>query len=131
MKEENYAVSRNYKEYLEKLMAIQETESPVAHIKKHEIIKGNAPEELKKYLDRNPQTIVAMAYFDFDLYEPTKECLKLIKDRLTKGSVLAFDELNESDCPGETLAFKEVFDLDRYSIMRFPYNSRTSYLVID
>jgi hypothetical protein len=40
-------------------------------------------------------SIVAFAYFDFDLYEPTKGCLLTIKDRLTRGSILGFDELND------------------------------------
>ena len=94
-------------------------------------MKGDASEEIKKYLDRNPETIVSLAYFDFDLYAPTKECLLAISDRLTRGSVIGFDELNDHDCPGETLAIKEVLGLAKYPIRRFPYNSRTSYLVID
>ena len=49
-----------------------------------------------------------MAYFDFDIYEPTKECLKLIKDHITKGTIIGIDELNTSDFPGETVALKEV-----------------------
>jgi hypothetical protein len=42
----------------------------------------------------------------------------VIKEHLTKGSVLGFDELNCHDFPGETLAMKEVLGLDRYAIKR-------------
>lgn len=131
MKKQNYSVAPKYEEYLSKIITIQEQESPLSHIKKHEIVKGDASLEIKKYLKRHPETIVALAYFDFDLYKPTKECLLAIKNRLTRGSVLGFDELNDYACPGETLAVKEILGLNRYQIKRFPHNSRTSYLIID
>ena len=55
---------------------------------------GDASREIKISRGK-PETIVALAYFDFDIYEPTKECLKAIA---TFGKdVLAFDELNDHD----------------------------------
>ncbi len=131
LKKGEYSVAPEYEEYLEEVMALQEQESPLGHLKKYEIVKGDASATIHEYLERNPETVVALAYFDFDVYEPTKQCLLAVKDRLTRGSVLGFDELNDYACPGETLAVKEVLGLDRYPIKRFPYNSRTSYLVID
>ena len=92
-------------------MKSQEDDNPLSHIKKFEICKGDATKELKNYL-KNPETIVSLAYFDLDIYEPTKECLKLIKPRLTKGSVIGFDELNDPDSPGETLALIETLGLN-------------------
>jgi hypothetical protein len=86
---------------------------------------------LPKYLEKNPETIIALAYFDFDVYEPTKICLEAIKPRLVKGSVLGFDELNDPDSPGETLALMEVFGLNNINLKRFPYASRTSYFVVE
>jgi hypothetical protein len=83
------------------------------------------------YLDRNPETIVALAYFDLDLYEPTLACLQAIRPRLTRGSILGFDELNDAATPGETLALKETFGLGKFSIRRFPPSARTSYVVVD
>jgi hypothetical protein len=56
----------------------------------------------------------------FTIYEPTKKCLEPIRDRLTKGSILGFDELNVRYWPGETLALKEVFGLDRCQIRHSP-----------
>jgi hypothetical protein len=49
---------------------------------------------VEAYLNDNPQTVVALAYFDLDLYPPIKTCLELIFDRVPKGGVLGFDELN-------------------------------------
>jgi hypothetical protein len=94
-------------------------------------VKGDATVTLDEYLDKHPETIIALAYFDFDLYEPTKKCLTRIRDHFTKGTVIGFDELNWPSFPGETLAVKEVFGLSRYKIHRSPSNPSPSYIVID
>jgi hypothetical protein len=126
-----YTVTPGYEEYLGQVMGLLEQENPLPHLKKHEIVKGDAAVEIRRYLERNPQTIVALAYFDLDLYEPTRECLLAIRDRLTIGSVIGFDELNDGATPGETLAVKEVLGLSHCALRRFPNNSRASYLVVD
>jgi hypothetical protein len=124
-------VPQNYRDYLEKTLELQERDNPLSHIKKFELCEGDATKTLPKYLNENPETIVALAYFDFDVYEPTKVCLEAIKPRLVKGSVLGFDELNDPDSPGETLALMEVFGLNNIKLKRFPHNSRTSYFVVE
>jgi hypothetical protein len=131
MKEGAYSVTPNYQSYLTKLLSLQELESPQAHIKKHEIIKGDASREITRYLKRNPETIISLAFFDMDIYKPTYECLTKIRPFLTRGSILGFDELNDHACPGETLALRKVFGLNQFPIRRFPFNARTSYIVID
>jgi hypothetical protein len=45
--------------------------------------------------------------------------------------VLALDELNTPEFPGETLAFREVFGLDRYQLRRSRYLPDRTYLVVD
>ncbi len=126
-----YNVTEDYESYLNAIMTYHEQESPINHIKKYEIIKGDATVTLEKYLKEHPETVIALAYFDFDLYGPTKKCLELIKSHITKGTVIGFDELNDPAFPGETLALKEVFGLDRYAIRRFPQNPAPSYIVIE
>jgi len=126
-----YGVSEGYEKYLAAVLDYHEQESPLSHMKKYELVKGDAVETVQKYLADHPETIIAMAYFDFDLYEPTKKCLAAIKGHLTKGSVLGFDELNWPPFPGETLALKEELGLDHYSIRRSPLNPTPSYIVID
>lgn len=125
------ALSDNYDQYLSRIVQNIESDNPLSHIKKFEIIKGDATKTIHGYLENNPQTIISLAYFDFDLYKPTKECLEVIKPRLTKGSVVAFDELNDPDSPGETLALMEVFGLNNVTLKRFPYASRVSYFVVE
>lgn len=126
-----YATTPKYDQFLRQVLDLQEKESPLSHIQKYEIVKGDATKSAPAYLERNPHTVVALAYFDFDLYEPTRDCLKIIEPYLTKGSVIGFDEVNDRTTPGETVALREVFGLKRYALKRFPLNSRTSYLVVE
>jgi len=126
-----YNVTDNYEQYLAGILDYHEQESPISHIKKYELVKGDAVTSIQQYLERNPQTIVAFAYFDFDIYEPTVACLNAIKDRLTKGSIIGFDELNHKDYPGETLALKEVLGLGRYHIRHSKFSPTQSYIVIE
>lgn len=123
--------TEDYHLYLDSLMSIQEKLNPLNHIKKYDIIKGNAVHTVKKYLDENPQTIISMVYFDFDIYEPTRQCLSLIKPHLVKGSVMGFDELNDQDSPGETVALNESFGLSNIKLKRYKYTSRTSYFIVE
>lgn len=127
----DYSVSNNYEKYLEEILNYHEKESPIAHKKKFELVKGDASFTLKNYLENNPHTIVAMAYFDFDIYQPTKDCLEILIPRLTKGSVIAFDELNCPEFPGETIALMETIGLAKYAIKRSPLNPLISYIVIE
>ena len=126
-----YGVSENYEAYLDGILSYHEQESPLAHIRKYQLVKGDAAVTAPKYLNDNPETIIALAYFDFDLYEPTKKCLELIKDYVTRGSVLAFDELNHPAFPGETIALREVLGLQKYRIVRSPLAPTPSYIVIE
>jgi hypothetical protein len=128
---ELFGVTAGYEHYLDNVLSLLEQEMPMNVIKKYELRKGNAVDEIKKYLEENPETIIALAYFDLDLYEPTKKCLEAIKGYLTRGSVLVFDELNYHDFPGETIALKEVFGLDRFSIKRTLHSHEQSYVIYD
>jgi hypothetical protein len=127
----DYGVTNQYEEYLEQILSYHESESPIAHKKKYELVKGDATETIGQYLESHPETIVALAYFDFDIYLPTKKCLEAVMDRVTKGSIIAFDELNCPEFPGETRAVQEVLGLSRYAIRRSPLNPLCSYIVIE
>ena len=131
IKKGGFSVTKGYEDYLDSILNYHETESPISNMKKYQLIKGDAIKETQIFLEKNPHTIIALAYFDFDLYEPTKKCLELIKPYITKGTIIGFDELNLSAYPGETLAFKEVFGLDAFKITRTPYSSHTSYITIE
>nr|WP_321397852.1 TylF/MycF/NovP-related O-methyltransferase [uncultured Desulfobacter sp.] len=127
----NVTVTDDYLHYLKEVMECQEKDNPLDHIKKYDFVVGDACEGIKNYLTKFPETIIALAFFDFDLYEPTKKCLEAIKPRLVKGSVLGFDELNDHDSPGETAALIEVFGLNNVRLKRYRYASRVSYFIVE
>jgi hypothetical protein len=131
IKKGTFSTQSSYLKHLSKVLNYHEQESPISHIKKHSIIKGDASITIKQYLKDHPETIIALAYFDFDIYKPTKECLEAIKPHLIKGSVLAFDQLCVEDYPGETIALKEVFNINNLRIQRNPLSSIQSFVVIE
>ncbi len=124
-----FGVSANYEDHLQAVLETNQAESPLNHINKFELCKGDAPKQLAAYLERNPQTIIAFAYFDFDIYAPTIECLKLIKPHLVKGSVIGFDELNDPGFPGETVALQEAFGLNAIRLERNQFAAMQSYFI--
>jgi hypothetical protein len=126
----DYCVSENWMEELQTILDFHNANAPIAHKRKFELVKGDASQTLPEYLEAHPETIVAPAYFDFDIYKPTRDCLEAILPHLTSGSVLAFDELNAPEFPGETLAVSEVLGLSRYAIRRDPNSPLTSYMVV-
>ena len=125
------ACTKNYVEYLGKVMEYQEQDNPMSHVKRFEIRAGDAIIEVDKYLEEYPETIIALTFFDLDIYEPTLKCLQAIKPYLTKGSILAFDELTDHDSPGETKALAEVFGVGSIKLKRYRYTSRVSYFVVE
>lgn len=127
IKQGAFSVTDGYENYLEEVLEYHEKECPVSHIKKNLLVKGDAVEMLEKYLKEHPETIIAFAYFDFDVYEPTKKCLELIKPYLTKGSIIGFDELNDPQFPGETVALRESLGLNKVAIKRSKYSGIQSY----
>lgn len=124
-----YNTVDGYEEHIRKVLEYHEEQSPISHKKKYEIVKGDVEETLVEYLEENPQTMIALAYFDLDLYSPTKTCLELIEDRIPRGGVVGFDELNTERFPGETEAVREVFGLDKFKIKRRTYDSVPSYMI--
>jgi len=116
----DYSTMQNYEESLEEILSLHEQNSPIPHIKKFELIKGDASKTVADWLNVNPHAIISMAIFDMDVYRPTKDVLECILPRLVKGSVLVFDELNCPKFPGETTALNEVIGLNKLKLRRDP-----------
>jgi hypothetical protein len=130
IKQGAYHVSENYLEYFQRLMEYHSRENVMGHVQKFELVAGDVTSTLEEYLDRHPETLVALAYLDLALYEPTKRVLELLSPRMVKGGVLAMDELNSSEYPGETLAFREVMGLRGHAMYRSKFLPDRSYIVL-
>ena len=127
----SFSVSEDYQAYLENILTLQEGLNPISHLKKFELVSGDAAETIPQYFVDHPETIVSMVIFDFDIYQPTKAAMEAIKPYLFKGSVLVFDELCDDIFPGETVALNEVFGVNNLRIQRLPMTARISYAIIE
>ena len=130
VKQGDYSVTEGWQKDLEEILESHDLQSPLPHIKKWELVVGDATETFESYLSSHPELIVSLAYFDFDIYAPTKECLKLLLPHLTKGSIVAFDELNCPEFPGETIAFQEIIGSSNVRLHRDPNNPLVSWFEV-
>ena len=124
-----YNVSENYQDYLDSILKYHINNNPISHKSNTITIKGDAIKTLKIYLKENPEIIFSFIYFDFDIYKPTIDCLNLIKPHIAKGAIIGFDELNCHEFPGETIAFKEFFNINNICIYRTIFEPLVSYII--
>lgn len=129
-KEGDYGVPRGYEETLENILEIHERFSPIPHIRKFGLYKGDVRETLPQFFDEHPETMIAMAIFDMDIYAPTKDALRQIRPRLHKGSILVFDELCCKWFPGETQAVMEELSMGELQFQRFPHQPFSAYTIL-
>jgi hypothetical protein len=125
----DFSVPEGYDVYLEQLLQYHENECDIPQYKKFELIKGNVIETLPKYLEKHQETIIALAYFDMDVYLPTHRVLRMLKPYFAKGCVIGFDDLCFKAYPGETIAVKEVLGLNNIKLRRIPHDPVSSYMI--
>lgn len=127
----DFSVTPGYEQELARLLTYHEQTNPLSHLRRFELVKGNAMETVPAWFTAHPEAVVSLAIFDFDIYAPTKAALEAVKPRLFKGSVLVFDELADDVFPGETVAVQEVLGLNNLRIQRSPHVSRVCYAVVE
>lgn len=120
----------NYDE-LQRCIELFDRNRPLGHIGKVELVKGDALKTIPEFMEKNPHLIVSLLYMDFDLYEPTLAALKHFLPRMPKGAILAFDEANHPNWPGETQAILETVGLRNLRLERVPYDTTRSFAVLD
>jgi hypothetical protein len=123
-------VSANYEEQLTMLLEAHQQLSPRGHLRRFELVKGDVTRTLPRHLRKHPEALVALAYFDLDLYQPTRACLRALKPRLTKGSILVFDELGLPEFPGETTAVLDELGADAQRLQRDPRCAHQAFIVM-
>lgn len=122
--------ANSYEEILE-LANINDSTRFLGHVPKVELIKGDATKTIPKFIKEKPHLLVSLLFLDFDLYDPTKAALENFFPRMPKGSVIAFDELDNPLWPGETQAMIEFCDKKKLSIKRLPYDPYIGYAIVD
>jgi hypothetical protein len=121
------AMSANTYDELMKCAEMYDRNRPLGHLKKVELVRGDISQTAPKYIEDNPHLVVSLLYLDADLYEPTLAAIKAFLPRMPKGAIIAFDEVNHPDWPGETLAMLEGLDIRNLELVRVPYDTTRCY----
>ncbi|MBX7148441.1 TylF/MycF family methyltransferase [bacterium] len=130
-KKGDFYTSKNFKEELEKNVSLYDSNRFINNVEKLSFVKGDINQTLPQYIKENPHTVISLAYFDMDIYEPTKKALETILPRIPKGGIVAFDEVNNASWPGETLALLETVGLKNVRLQKFVFEPCRSYFVVE
>ena len=103
----------------------------LGHVEKVKLIKGDASKTIPEFIKNNPHVVVSLLFMDFDLYEPTKIALEHFVPRMPKGSIIAFDELDNPIWPGETLALMDSIGIHKLKLERLDFDPYIGFAVID
>lgn len=117
-------------QYLTEAIKLFDQNRQIGNISKISLHKGDIAETLPKYLTDHPASVISLLHLDLDLYTPTKKVLELAIDRMPKGAMVVFDEINHEDYPGETIAVIEQLGLRNISLKRVKEASMAGYWVI-
>ena len=91
-------------EHLQALITLYEMQDAI------EIHQGLIGDTLPQFLKARPEASFSLVYCDTDLYEPTRDVLAMLHDRLSKGGIFVLDEWNIEKWPGETIAAREFIE---------------------
>ncbi len=129
MKKGGYKI--NSYENIKKCIEMYDSNRFLNHISKIELVKGDVKKTIPKFIKKNPHLVVSLLYLDMDLYEPTKIALKHFLPRMPKGAIIAFDEINVDQWPGETLAVLDEVGIKNLRIKRFEFAPLISYAILE
>jgi Macrocin-O-methyltransferase (TylF) len=115
---------------LERAVTLFDANRNLAHIPKVELVKGDLTVTGPEYVRKNPHLVVSLLYLDMDIYQPTKVALQTFLPRMPKGAIVAFDELNTSTFPGETIALQETIGIANLQLKRHPIDPYISYAIL-
>jgi hypothetical protein len=104
---------------------------PLSHIPKIELVKGDVCVTAEEYLKNNPHIVVSMLYLDMDIYAPTKKALEVFLPKIPKGGLICFDELNNKDYPGETIAACETVGINNLRLERTNLDPHICFTVME
>jgi hypothetical protein len=122
-----FALPDDYLGHLQAVLDAHQDSEHLDHLRRTQIMQGDVRQTLPAFLENNPHTVIALAYFDLDLYEPTRDALIAILPFLTRGTILAFDELAHAKWPGETKALREVLGTDIGALKTLPGSGTPAY----
>jgi hypothetical protein len=117
-------------EELQQLIALYDQDRFLGHIPKVSLIKGDIATTVPKFVADNPHLLLSLLFVDCDLYEPTKVVLRHFLPRMPPGAIVAFDELDNPQWPGETLAMLEETAARPLALRRLEWDPYISFAVL-
>jgi hypothetical protein len=117
-------------EELTTLIHTFDTDRFLGHIEKVHLVKGDVVETVPKFITDHPHLVVSLLFLDVDLYEPTKTALVHLVPRMPKGSVLAFDQLDNPIWPGEAAALADTLGVGKLELRRFEWDPYVAYAIL-
>lgn len=115
---------------LSELISIYDSTRFLGHVSKVQLIKGNAIETIPTFVKNNKHLVVSLLFLDFDLFEPTKVAIENFYPRMPRGSIIAFDELDNPIWPGETMALLDTIGINKLAIERVEFDPYVGFAVI-
>ena len=122
--------ANSYDELCE-LIKLHDKDRFLGHIPKGQLIRGDISKTAPQFIKENPHLIVSMLFLDADLFEPTKAALDAFLPRMPKGSLIVFDELDNPQWPGETMAALETIGLNKLRLERLEWDPYISWARVD
>lgn len=103
-----YAVGPEYAAFLSELLMLHEKNNAMGHVVgKHSVVRGDASITVADFLATRPGIPVALAFFDLNVYEPTRAALDALTRHLVSGSRLVFWQLMRPGFQAESRALSE------------------------
>ena len=118
-------------EDLQKCILLYDKNRFINHVPKIELIKGDAAKTIPRYVKKNPSLVVSLLYIDFVLYEPTKIALQYFVPRMPKGSIIAFNLINDTmHWRGTTKALLDSVGIKKFELKKFQFTPYAQYLIL-
>jgi hypothetical protein len=116
---------------LQELVVEYDRDRFLGHIDKVHLVKGDVAETIPPFLAAHQHLVVSLLFLDLDLYEPTKAALEHFLPRMPRGAVIAFDELDNTQWPGETLALLDRPGIRSLKLRRLEWDPYIAYALLD
>jgi hypothetical protein len=91
-----------------------------------ELVKGDILVTLKDYLNKNPHLKISLLHIDVDLYEPVKEILEQLYDRVSTGGIIILDDYGTFS--GTNKAVDDFFN-NKAEVKKLPFSNTISFIV--
>lgn len=97
-----------YAEQLRELLVLHERANAMGHNHgKHVVVEGDCRATIPRFFADRPNEVVALAFFDVNAVDPTREAFDEVWKRMVPGAIAAFWQLTRPQIPAEGRVYAE------------------------